>query len=430
LRKREWRIGFAAAAYLIGVATALAVTQPNSPKPEAASPQRLTVREVGSAYDAKHVEIRGVEAGAFDPALWRAHTLNLLPDVRRPLLAPREGKHRNIYAPSIAQIKDGWRIYYGGWDGSDTPNDRIYFTETRDGFLTFAARHLAIDHGNFQHVCNVNVTPSDHGFTMMCTAYPDAKGLNKPVTFFSDDGVRWNGSRDVMTATPAQLVQIDGYATYADADINGVSVLLFESGMYRLYFSDFRRFTQIARCSSPDAKRFRFESEALHASLMVNDVKKFRVGESASYLMGLHENGPHLHYALSGDGLRFEAPVELSGNVDDADRYIVAIGWVTAGEQERDGRRVLGYLYGAGSAPSLDQNRIFATWLQKKAVLHAGKRMIAANVALGPDRQLAEMDSATTASVELIAEDGKTLLAESAPVDFKPGRAYAIAIEP
>src|SRR5690348_10305562 len=91
----------------------------------------ITVTDVGEAAPGT-IEIRGVGADEFNPEIWRDRTLHFVPDARSPILSPREGKFRNIYAPSIVEAKDGWRIFYGGWDGVPTGNDRIYTATTRD----------------------------------------------------------------------------------------------------------------------------------------------------------------------------------------------------------------------------------------------------------------------------------------------------------
>src|SRR5687767_5631209 len=115
------------------------------------------------------VEIRGVEAGVFDPGMWKAGPPHLVPDVRHPLLEPREGAYRNIYAPSAVATAEGWRVFYGAWDGVGSGNDRIYSALTRD-FLTFDDRRTVIEHGTFQHVCNVSaIGLQNGGFAMMCT---------------------------------------------------------------------------------------------------------------------------------------------------------------------------------------------------------------------------------------------------------------------
>src|SRR5690348_13251039 len=96
----------------------------------------LRVREANGRCPADRIELRGVAAGRFDQALWEKGTLHWVSDVRRPMLAPREGKFRNIYAPSAVQTSVGWRIFYGAWDGVPTPNDRIYSADTID-FVDF-----------------------------------------------------------------------------------------------------------------------------------------------------------------------------------------------------------------------------------------------------------------------------------------------------
>jgi hypothetical protein len=387
---------------------------------------RFAMKDVGASSDPKSVEVRGVAAGAFDPAIWEAGTLHLLPDSHKPVLEPRPGKFRNIYAPSIVQVGEKWRIYYGGWDGVPTGNDRIYLTETAD-FFTFSDRRTVIEHGKFQHVCNVNVVPTDHGFAMVCTAFPDAHRRNKPATFFSEDGVRFNGADGAFAASREQIIAVEGYPNYANADINGLNVLLHETGIYRLYFANFHDFGKIYRASSADGKRFEFDGKVLDGALAINDVKKFRVGENNWYLMGLHMNGDRMYYSVSRDGMKFPEARMLAMHETDADRFIVAVGFVTSGEQDEPGRKVMGVMYGAGAMASLNQNRIFARWLQKRIVFTAGERKLEPGAALGPDRQVLGLTEDAVGTVEVFADDGKTLVGRGDNVTLKPGRAYEVA---
>jgi hypothetical protein len=395
-------------------------------------PRRVSVREIGGAdVPADAIEIRGVSAGPFDPAMWEAGKLHLLPDVRSPLLEPRDGKFRNIYAPSIVQTKSGWDVYYGGWDGVATGNDRIYRVSTAD-FLTFGDRRTIIEHGVFQHVCNVSADRAPDGsLAMLCTTYPDAHGLNKPAFVTSPDGARWNGSPAPHAATRDDVVSVSGYEPYAAADINGMNVLLHDGGKRHMYFCNFRDGGKVFRATSEDGKRFAYEGTALANAALVNDVKKFRTArEEPWYLMGLHLNGDRLWYALSRDGKSFSPQRVLCARLGEADAHIVAIGFVVAGEQEAAGRRrVLGFLYGAGAAPSLDANRIFARWLQKRAVITVGDEQFHATAAMGPERQLVKMTRPATAPLKLYAEDGTTLLGSSVATRFAPGRAYSVALE-
>jgi hypothetical protein len=389
----------------------------------AAEPRRVTVREVEGKAPADSIEIRGVGAGPFDPTIWEAGKLHSLPDVRSPLLEPRSGKFRNIYAPSVVQTKGGWEIYYGGWDGAPSGNDRIYRITTPD-FLTFGDRRTILDHGEFQHVCNVSANRLPDGtLAMMCTAYPEAKGLNKP-TFLRDPDA--DPSR---AAKRDDIIAIDGYPAYASADVNGMNVLLHEDGQFHLYFCNFNDGGKVFRATGHDGKRYHFEGVVLPTAALVNDVKKFRVGDGSWYLMGLHANTDRLCYALSRDGKTFSPQRELCARQGKADAFMVAVGFIVAGEQETSGRRVLGFLYGAGAAPSLDANRIFARWLQRRIVLTAGDELFESSRAVGPDGQLVRLPHPVTVPLEIYAEDGVTLIGRSAATQFVPGKAYRITVE-
>ena len=373
---------------------------------------KLEIRQIPGQAELGTVEIHGVGAGDFNPELWQKGKLNLLPDVRSPLIEPRKsGVFRNIYAPSAVQVDDGWRVFYGAWDGVPSGNDRIYSVMTHD-FIDFDNRRLEIEHGDFIHCCNVSAIRLPTGeYRLMCTVYPDSRGQNKPALFTSSDGRDWNGRRAPYPAKKKDIISIEGYAPYLDADINGMNVLFYENGVYHLYFNNFRDFGKVYRATSDDAKHFRFDGPVLEIGAVVNDVKKLRVREGVYYLMGLHMNTDKLWYSLSLDGLHFDPARVLAANQGDADRYIVAVGWVV------DKQRVLGFLYGAGEIPSLDRNRIFARWLQKKVAFIAddGTRY-EPTAALGPDRQMLAVprDKEITGNFIVYAEDGTTELFRSA----------------
>src|SRR5438552_13714345 len=119
---------------------------------------RITVQQIESQnVPAGYIEFAGISAGPFNPKIWQDGRLHILPEHQSPILPPREGKFRNIYAPSPVEIEGGWRVFYGAWDGVPTGNDRIYSAFTSD-FLTFSDRHTVIEHGPFEHVCNVSAT--------------------------------------------------------------------------------------------------------------------------------------------------------------------------------------------------------------------------------------------------------------------------------
>jgi hypothetical protein len=386
---------------------------------------KLEIRQINGQADVGTVEIHGVSAGEFSAGLWEKGTLNLVPDVRLPLLEPRKrGMYRNIYAPSIVETAAGWRLFYGAWDGVETGNDRIYSTDTLD-FIDFTDRKLQIDHGDFIHCCNVSALRlPDGSYRMMCTVYPDKRDRNKPATFTSPDGIKWNSSEPSYAAKMTDIIDIQGYSKYADADINGMNVILYEDGVYRLYFNNFKDFGKIYRASSEDGKNYKYDGPALDFSACVNDVKKITVGKETRYLMGMHMNGDTLWYSLSKDGVRFDPPKPLGKNLGDKDRYMVAIGWVLKGNS------LLGFLYGAGEVPTLDRNRIWARWLQKKVVFVAsdGTRYEGSG-ALGPDRQIIRIpkDKTIQGRFEVYSEDSTTPLLTKVDATLVSGAVFVLA---
>jgi hypothetical protein len=376
------------------------------------------------------VEVTGVEVGEFNPLIWQAGTLNFVPDLRSPLVAPQNGKFRNIYAPSAVETPGGYRLFYGAWDGVPTGNDRIYSATTDARFQGFFNRHTIITPGSYIHICNVNALGFDDGsFTLFGTLYP-IRNLNKPAFFRSDTtGTNWNGLAGEPYAVRTQdIVEIGGYA-YTNADINGMNVMLRESGVYRLYFGDFKNPGGTFRATSQDGKHYTLDAKVVSGPGLVNDVKKFRLGAAAYYLMGLHGNGTHLWQTVSTNGLAFPAARPLLTNLDTADAYIVALGWVVRGPQEAPGRKLLGVLYGAGPSPALNENSIFARWLQKRVIFAAndGTR-IAGTRSLGPDRQLLAVPDTgpVTGRFEMYGEDGVTLMGVSAVQKVRCGQSLRL----
>jgi hypothetical protein len=348
--------------------------------------------------------------------------------MRSPLLAPGSGKFRNIYAPSAVETPGGYRLFYGAWDGVPTGNDRIYSATTDARFQDFFDRHMIIVPGSYTHVCNVNAVGFDDGaFALDATVYPVGR-LNKPAFFRSDaTGTNWNGLvGEPYTVQARDIVEIGGYA-YTNADINGLNVMLREGGVYRLYFGDFKNPGGVFRATSTDGRRYTFDAKVLSGPDYVNDVKKFRVGGTSYYLMGLHENGKRMWQTVSSNGVAFPGARMLLTNLGAADAYIVALGWVVRGQQESPGRRLLGVLYGAGPVSALNENRIYARWLQKGVVFVAndGTRFPGTK-ALGPDRQLLALPGANpiTGKFEVYAEDGVTLLGASATQAVRRGQTF------
>lgn len=386
------------------------------------------LQEVPGQVPADTFEIQGVSAGSFNPNYWQQNTLNWVPDVRRPMLAPKTtGPFQNIYAPWALEQTAGWRVFYGGDDGSDTPNDRVYSGTTRD-FLTFDNRTLVIDHGHFAHVNNVNVQQlPDGSLHMICTG-GDPAGLpaDKPVNFSSPDGIIWNGIPEPYSAQVTDIISIQGYTPFSAGNFNGANVLLWDNGTWVLYFKDWQDFGTTYRATADTPPEFHFQGVALKTSDLVNEVKKFAADGRNWYVMGLvgADDKGSVFLSLSNDGITFNPQRVLFQNVSAHDRYIVALGFVTKGTQ------LLGALYGAGPVESLDQNQIFARWLQKKVLITDSANMqYSPQGGYGPNRQWFQVSQSAsiTGILTVYAEDGVTPLA-SGSVTVSAGKVYELVL--
>jgi Putative Ig domain len=345
------------------------------------------LQEVQGQVPTGIVEIQALSAGLFNLTYWQAGTLNLLSDVRVPMLPPQDtSPYQNIYAPSALEQPAGWRLFYGGWDGSDTPNDRVSSVTTED-FLSFENRVLVIDHGAFVHVNNVNVQSlSDGSLHMICTVAPDQFNLNKPAYFSSPDGSTWNGAPQPYEAQLSDIIDIQNYPKFQNGDFNGANVLLRDNNQWTLYFSNWNDQGQtgtlhIATTDSPP--EFQLQGSIVNTIHAVQDVKIFQEGGKNWYLMGLDDNTSSLWYSLSSDGVNFSKEKILFPSLASGeDQFIVSLGFVTKGNQ------LLGIVYGAGAASTLDQNRLFARWLRKKIVITDSSGVnYSPQGGYGPDRQ-------------------------------------------
>jgi len=395
------------------------------------STQNGQLQEVQGQAPGGTVEIQGLGAASFNSTYWEQATLNWVPDVRTPMLAPQPtSPYQNIYAPSALEQSTGWRLFYGGWDGSDTPNDRVYSVTTND-FLSFADRALVIDHGAFVHVNNVNVQRlNDGSLHMICTVYPDQNNLNKPAYFFSPDGETWNESAQPYRAQLGDIVSIQGYTNFQSGDFNGANVLLWDGRVWTLYFSNWNDqgpTGTLYRATTDSLPAFQLQGVTMNTIYAVQDVKIFQSGGKNWYVVGFHDNTSLLWYSLSNDGINFSKEKTLFvAHPSGEDQYMVSLGFVTSGG------RLLGVLYGAGASSSLDQNRIFARWLQKKVVISDSTGVqLTLQGGYGPDRQWFQMPASGSlqGTILIYAEDGVTPLASGA-VNLSGGKAHQLVLGP
>jgi hypothetical protein len=148
-------------------------------------------------------------------------------------------------------------------------------------------------------------------------------------------------------------------------------------------------------------------------------MKAFAHGATTYYVGAYHANGHAVWSTVSTSLTSPGSLVQLIANEGNADQYIVAAGWV------QDGTRLYGPLYGAGPVATLDQNQIFASWLQKKVVFeNAYVRWGDVERGFGPTTvrmTLATGDDVETGQFTVYDSDGTTLLYRSPTVTMRAG---------
>jgi hypothetical protein len=189
-----------------------------------------------------------------------------------------------------------------------------------------------------------------------------------------------------------------------------------------MFFDDFvTKNNQVQYATSTDFKNFTYHGVALNEWRICNDVKKFSYGGQSNYLWAYHLNASHVWYS-TGTSIAAPSPSSvLFSNNGTADTYITSPCFVT------DGTRLYGSLYGAGAPSALNQNRIFATWLQKKVVFTATSGTtigINGNQSYGPDRQqvaTSAIQSVGTGRFSVYDTDGVSLLYVSPVLTLRKG---------
>ena len=87
-------------------------------------------------------------AGGVAPFTWTISSGNLPHSLTFAANAIDSATITGTYSPWPLEQANAWRLFYGGWDGTATPNDRVYSVTTSD-FLSFENRVLVIDHRPF-----------------------------------------------------------------------------------------------------------------------------------------------------------------------------------------------------------------------------------------------------------------------------------------
>jgi hypothetical protein len=366
-------------------------------------------RWLGNDGSANLATVRNIGSAAFDPAKIK----NWNYDARNPILAPNAGSLRNIYAPSVVRNGGAWNVYFGGWDGVATGNDEVSVTVSYDNFATFGSHVKVISHGAFIHVNNENVVKTGtNQWQMAYTTYAQG-GYNKPGYATSADGVVWVPS----TGSASYLMSMTGYPNWTTADVNGGNVIYFDGSQYHMYFIDFPKFV-MSYATSSNNRNYTFQGSKF-TGYVPQDLKSFDYHGTRYYLSAYHNNGDAAYYSLNTSLASPGTPSVLFAKTGSgADNHITSVGLVT------DGTRLYGALYGASAVSSLDQNRIFASWLQRRVTFNNANAFFGANQSNGPDTLYVYMtpgQGVETGTFAVYDTDGTTLLKQTNKVTLLQG---------
>lgn len=365
---------------------------------------------VGNDGSASRALVQNVGSQAFDPS----KIGNWNPDARNPILVPNAGTGlRNIYAPSVVKNGGAWNIYFGGWDNSRTGNDELSLTVSADNFASFGSHVKVLTHGVFTHVNNESVLKLGPSHWQMAYTTYAAGGLNRPGYATSSDGLNWTPG----SGSAAYLQTMSGYPAWKTADVNGGNVPYYDGSQYHMYWVDMNDGLAMNYATSPDNLHYTYVGTPFHGYVPQNLIS-FVVGGARYFLSAYHNNGAAAYYSLSTSIASPAKPSILFAKSGSSDAYITSIGLVS------DGARLYGALYGASAVSSLDQNRIFATWLQRRAIFTNASTRLAANQSLGPDQLYVLMtagESVETGQFSIYDSDGTTLLMQTPRVTLLAG---------
>lgn len=390
------------------------------------------------------VEIRNTGSDTFNPNKMKVFNY----DKRNPIISAKPGSNpnctsletrKNVYAPNVVyKGLNNWDVFFGGWDRRclSSLKDTISRLSTTDNFSTFGTQTEIISNGTLEHANNETVVKTADGtWRMAYTTYPEvnpdyptAPRRNKPGYASSSDGINWVPA----AANSANLIKMNNYpGIWGDLNsglnVDGSNVLYGEGSTLYFYWTSIPLQDgsggdrAVHWASGTDGVNFNYGGKLYDKNIcrVINDVKKI----NGIYLFAYHCNSNKAWYSASSSqspaGLPepselFDSTVPVFG----PDLHVATIAWAT------NGSRLFGILYGAGVVDTLDQNRIFARWLQKKAVIKNSGTILQTTMSNGPDNTVVLMvpgQGIQTATLTIYDTDGTTLLYSSPPLTFRQG---------
>lgn len=360
---------------------------------EAQVPRRPVLAHAGQG-DLDRLLFRNVGVAAQSPAqaVW-------VPYLNNPIIS---GK--NLYAPSLVEMGEGWYLYSGGWRDAKDENDRIYLNGTNDPTLRggFTPTNAVIDHGFYVHACDPSVVRvGDKTWVMALTVYKDRDWIAISV---SDNGVKWSPNTFVDRSHEVRFLK--GNVTEAARP-----ALLFDAAKNRweMYFDakvDGKRGYYLAYCDDQMPRDFVIQGPVTDGAWADGEVKKIGGRYVAAYRRPETQDFPWvIRWAESKDGRSFTErgvllePDPLNGYDD--------MGVTNPGFAV-DGKGVLRALvFGGTSTKTVNNHKLGVAYPQIASEAFSGTVMHGHRQALDPTNQVvATYQHKTVDRVRLIAPGG------------------------
>ena len=404
--------------------------------------ESMRMRRVGveNFTDGHALKIVGVQN---DRPFHPSDTMSFLPDDRTPFIEPNTCTGTdccpgNIYNPSVVNNGERtWNVYFGGWDGVKICKDSISVAVTTDYWASVNPHVPMVSTGSCQHVNNPSAVKVSNDSWAMVFTQANAN-INKPGVSLGTNGIDWRPNKGGSTFVIMQ--DYPGWGTpTSGADINGGNVIHYDNSTWHFLFTDVKQLNKhsVFHATGTDGMGGGFVYDGIAVSqpgLIVNDIKRV----NGHYILGLHHNGPDTYMATSASPAAFSAPKLFFSHEGALDRYITSVGFVV----DPSGTKLLGALYGAGAVPTLDHNRIFAQWIQKRVVFMSddGEVLWSSTSAVGPNVQVlrpvtGQQDQSFTGRFHVYDvdhvdhESPGTFLYKSPILTVSPGEVWELTIQ-
>ncbi len=264
----------------------------------------------------------------------------------------------NLYAPEVHRVEDRWIMWYGaqGKDG----HDRIHAASSQDG-RHWQKHGVVIDCGQANHVNDPTVVRVAGVWWMFYTEAKTAED-DQIAAATSNDGLQWQLRGIVLRP---------GQAGMWDSRKIGRPSVLHEHGRFRLWYdgqpsiiagntnSSAEATAKVGRAIGYAESTDGLQWQRREEPVWISGAGAIQVSRDGSSLIMVYESHAGTHWAMSSDGLAWQAQGLLAAaqGTDESSGHVTPFLHLEARTAETPRPSAVLY-YGAASRPSWNFNRI------------------------------------------------------------------------